>query len=59
MTEKLYTKKEAAEIFRCSTSTIDNWVTRGTLRKNKTTGKVLFPQSEIDRAIKKGMVGNE
>lgn len=46
---KFYTLDEVADIFRVSTRTIQNWVSRGELQPKNVGGKLLFSQMELNR----------
>lgn len=48
---ELLTIAEAADIFRCSKSSIYEWMRRGELRALRIGGRTLIPRSEIDRRI--------
>lgn len=48
------TKREAANLLRCSVITISRMVNDGLLRKIKLRGKVLFAQSEIQNLLNSG-----
>ena len=52
MNETLYTREEAAAIFKVGPRTIDRWIRIGALRRADTPGNVVrIPKSEIDRIL--------
>jgi excisionase family DNA binding protein len=56
MAENQYlTKREAANLMRCSVITISRMVNDGLLRKIKLRGKVLFNQAEIQNLLNGGV----
>ena len=53
MDEILYTREEAATVFKVSPRTIDRWIRIGALRRADTPGNVVrIPRSEIDRILR-------
>jgi hypothetical protein len=55
MTDKLLTKKEAAELLRCTERTIDRYRARGIFKGVKFPGRVLFPLKHLMKACGKHM----
>lgn len=53
MNETLYTREEAAAIFKVGPRTIDRWIRIGALKRVDTPGNVVrIPRSEIDRILR-------
>jgi excisionase family DNA binding protein len=53
MVEKLYTIAEVLEMLRISRTTLYRHIESGLLKPLKLGGKTLFPESELDRLIKR------
>jgi excisionase family DNA binding protein len=53
MVEKLYTLNEVLEILRVSRATLYRHIDSGLIKPVKLGRRVLFPESEIDRLIKR------
>lgn len=52
MNETLYTREEAAAIFKVGPRTIDRWIREGALHRANTPGRVVrIPASEITRLL--------
>ena len=52
MESRLYTKQEVAEIHRCTTSCIDQWINEGLLPKGVRGKRALYTQEQIDKLDK-------
>lgn len=51
---------EAADVFRCSTRTVQSWIAKGRLRSLRAiegagTSRVLIPKAEIERLVTEGL----
>jgi len=48
---KYYTRKEAADLLKITLTTLHRWTTSGLIQKSKIEGKVLYPETEINRVL--------
>jgi hypothetical protein len=51
VSERIFTRKEAANHFKVAVTTIDNWTRSGRLKRRCVGGRVYFTQEDIDRAL--------
>lgn len=55
MEPRLFTRKEAAEMLRIGTSTLDAWARRGLIRPIHLGRRVLYPSEEVERIARQGI----
>ncbi|MGD0886160.1 MAG: helix-turn-helix domain-containing protein [Thermodesulfovibrionales bacterium] len=53
MVEKLYTVNEVVEMLRIARATLYRHIDNGLIKPVKLGGRTLFPESELDRLIKR------
>lgn len=56
---RYFTVEDMKELFKCQTSTIYNWISRGKVKayKMEENGRTYFDQAEVREAMRRGLIG--